>query len=163
MRKFNNEFPDAIKSEPLLAENLLGKDTPTPHEIMQKHSMTDEEFMQQLRLGRAVEMEHTNNPKVAIEIALDHINERPDYYTMLKSVERPMGESKKKVVSANYGIGKTPGVLARVGPKGQVPRAKLHVNVPKKTAVKLGIPHTHLNEAFDAPYPMTWEHGDDDE
>jgi len=163
MRQFNNEFPDAIKSEPLLAENLLNKATPTPQEIMQKHGMTDQEFMQQLRLGRAVEMEHTNNPKVAIEIALDHINERPDYYTMLKSVERPMGESKKKVVSANYGIGKTPGALARVGPKGQVPRARLHVNVPKKTAIKLGIPHTHLKEAFDAPYPMTWEHGDDNE
>ena len=222
MRQFNNEFPDAIKSEPLLAENLLNKATPTPQEIMQKHGMTDQEFMQQLRLGRAVEMEHTNNPRVAIEIALDHINERPDYYTMLKSVERPMGENKKKdksvgeleqtlrnphsykaidhamqsiarkykisaselhdkfvkhhgtipdnwakkleeFVTANYGIGKSPGVLARVGPKGQVPRAKLHVNVPKKTAVKLGIPHTHLKEAFDAPYPMDWEHGDDDE
>lgn len=37
----------------------------------------------QLALGLKVEMEHTNDPKVALEIALDHIRERPDYYSRL--------------------------------------------------------------------------------
>jgi hypothetical protein len=49
-------------------------------------------------------------------------------------------------VTFNYGIGKSPGLLVKVGTKGRVPHAKLHVNVPKKTALKLGIPHTHLKE-----------------
>ena len=47
-----------------------------------------------------------------------------------------------EVVTVNYGIGKNPGALAKVGPNGRVPRAKMHVNVDKKTAKKLGIPVT---------------------
>lgn len=37
----------------------------------------------QLEIGIAVEMEHTNNPAVAKEIALDHLAEHDDYYTIL--------------------------------------------------------------------------------
>ena len=37
----------------------------------------------QLAAGIHVEMEHTKNPKVAREIALDHLVEKPDYYTRL--------------------------------------------------------------------------------
>lgn len=44
-------------------------------------------------------------------------------------------------VSVNYGIGKNPGKLVPVGKNGRVPHAKLHVNVPKATAKKLGIPY----------------------
>ena len=42
----------------------------------------------------------------------------------------------------NYGIGKKPGMLAKVGPNGQVPHAKLHTNVSNSKAKKLGLPHT---------------------
>lgn len=42
----------------------------------------------QLLAGIRVEMEHTRDPKVAREIALDHLAETPDYYTKLKQVER---------------------------------------------------------------------------
>jgi pyrimidine deaminase RibD-like protein len=45
------------------------------------------------------------------------------------------------VPMVNYGIGASPGKLVRVGKNGQVPHAKLHVNVNKATAKKLGIPH----------------------
>lgn len=37
----------------------------------------------QLELGIKTEMEHTNNPKVAEEIALDHLTEDPQYYSKL--------------------------------------------------------------------------------
>lgn len=37
----------------------------------------------QLLIGIAVEMEHTNNKDVAKEIALDHLSEIDDYYTKL--------------------------------------------------------------------------------
>ena len=49
-----------------------------------------------------------------------------------------------EIVQVNYGIGSSPGKLVKVGPQGQVPRAKLHVNVPKATAKRLGIPHGHM-------------------
>ena len=37
----------------------------------------------QLSVGIQVEMEHTNDPKIAQEIALDHLTEDPEYYTKL--------------------------------------------------------------------------------
>lgn len=37
----------------------------------------------ELRMGIKIEMEHTNDPKKAEKIALDHLSENPVYYTML--------------------------------------------------------------------------------
>jgi hypothetical protein len=34
--------------------------------------------------GISVEMEHTNNPRIALEIAMDHLAENPDYYEELE-------------------------------------------------------------------------------
>lgn len=36
---------------------------------------------EQIKLGLKVEMEHTDDPMVAIEIAMDHLMEDPEYYT----------------------------------------------------------------------------------
>jgi len=41
----------------------------------------------QLRMGMRVEMEHTNDPRLAREIAMDHLREFPNYYTMLLQME----------------------------------------------------------------------------
>ena len=45
----------------------------------------------ELKMGRKVEMEHTKNPKIANEIAKDHLEEIPDYYTRLKKMEAKAG------------------------------------------------------------------------
>jgi len=39
----------------------------------------------QLSLGVQIEMEHTNDPDIAKEIAMDHLKEDPKYYTKLVS------------------------------------------------------------------------------
>lgn len=41
----------------------------------------------QLRKGVKVEMEHTNNPRMALEIAMDHLTEHPRYYDLLEKME----------------------------------------------------------------------------
>jgi len=41
----------------------------------------------QLAIGIAVEMEHTNDKEIAEEIALDHLSEVDDYYTQLMQAE----------------------------------------------------------------------------
>jgi uncharacterized alkaline shock family protein YloU len=41
-----------------------------------------------LAQGVRVEMEHTNDKKVAMEIAMDHLTEDPNYYEKLKQVEK---------------------------------------------------------------------------
>lgn len=40
----------------------------------------------ELALGIKVEMEHTDDPQLAMEIALDHLKEDPHYYTKLQTV-----------------------------------------------------------------------------
>jgi hypothetical protein len=42
----------------------------------------------QIKKGIAVEMEHTDDPEVAKEIALDHLTEDPEYYDKLEKMEK---------------------------------------------------------------------------
>ena len=72
-----------------LVESLLnglaaGK---TEKQVSDKHGVSIEMVMQELEKGPLVEMEHTKCPKTARLIAMDHLWERPDYYTKLKQVE----------------------------------------------------------------------------
>jgi hypothetical protein len=41
----------------------------------------------QLAKGKKVEMEHTDNPDLALEIAMDHLTEDPKYYDYLEEME----------------------------------------------------------------------------
>lgn len=40
--------------------------------------------------GQQVELEHTGNPRVALEIAMDHLVEDPCYYDKLEVMEKDM-------------------------------------------------------------------------
>jgi hypothetical protein len=53
----------------------------------------------ELRMGLRVEMEHTDDPKKAQKIALDHLAENPFYYTALKlsGIESPSAPKAKPV------------------------------------------------------------------
>jgi len=42
----------------------------------------------QLLKGMKVEREHTNNDKIAMEIARDHLSEDPEYYIKLEKMEK---------------------------------------------------------------------------
>jgi len=53
--------------------------------------------------GVKVEMEHTSDPKIAAEIAMDHLEEDEDYYKMLKEAESQWKEPSEQQKSAgNY-------------------------------------------------------------
>jgi len=43
--------------------------------------------LQQLLMGIKIEQEHTSNRMIALEIATDHLEEIPDYYTRLEKME----------------------------------------------------------------------------
>jgi hypothetical protein len=47
---------------------------------------------EQILMGIKVEMEHTTDPKVALEIAMDHLSEFPDYYSRLDTMEKDAEE-----------------------------------------------------------------------
>lgn len=50
----------------------------------------------QLKMGKKVEMEHTNNPNISEEIASDHLEEIPDYYTRLNKMEKDAEKEMRK-------------------------------------------------------------------
>ena len=65
-------------------------DNKTLEDICNKHRCNLEDLNQQLLIGLKVEKEHTDNPGIAKEIAMDHLWEDPKYYTKLKKVEESM-------------------------------------------------------------------------
>jgi hypothetical protein len=67
---------------------ILDKPTPTIQDIAKKFNKSTKYILDQLRAGIRIEKEHTDQFEVAMEIALDHLNERPDYYEVLKSAEK---------------------------------------------------------------------------
>lgn len=67
--------------------DLFGKPSPSLDQVMRKHGWDHDSLQRELDRGTQVESEHTDDPAVAREIALDHLWERPDYYQRLKRVE----------------------------------------------------------------------------
>lgn len=71
----------------------------------------------QLSLGVQIEMEHTNDPDIAKEIAMDHLTEDPEYYSKLVKA----GLAKEFQPSHNSGFGDPDQSFndpARIGKKG---------------------------------------------
>ncbi len=66
------------KSKPVMSLSKIAK----------KHGVSVEVIIDQLRMGIEVEKEHTTDKKEAQKIALQHLAEKPDYYTKLKKVEQ---------------------------------------------------------------------------
>jgi hypothetical protein len=50
----------------------------------------------ELARGIAHELEHTDDPRIATEVALDHLAEHRDYYTKLERAEKKMKPAHKK-------------------------------------------------------------------
>jgi hypothetical protein len=62
-------------------------------DIASKHGVSPARIQKQLKMGVKVEGEHTTNKEEAEGIALQHLAEKPNYYTELKKVERVKTES----------------------------------------------------------------------
>lgn len=55
--------------------------------IADKFGIDISKLKKELEMGKKVEMEHTNDKSAAKDIAMDHLAEIPDYYTLLKRLE----------------------------------------------------------------------------
>jgi DNA-directed RNA polymerase subunit RPC12/RpoP len=51
--------------------------------LVKEESKMDKDKLSQIKKGIEVEMEHTDDPKIALKIAMDHIKENPNYYDKL--------------------------------------------------------------------------------
>ena len=105
--------PSPANPNPKLESDLLDKHTPTIQDIAKKFNKTTRYILDQLKAGIRVEAEHTNQFEMAMEIALDHLNERPDYYQVLKSAEKKKITKNEAVKAVLEGISysKTSGEL----------------------------------------------------
>jgi len=67
----------------------------------------------QLIMGKEVEKEHTSDPNMALEIAKDHLEEFPNYYTALKGMEDKLKSQKEKAADVEGEVPATGRVIPR--------------------------------------------------
>ena len=101
----------------------------TVEQIAKKHRLEVSFIQKQLDMGAPIEHEHTKNQKLAIEIALQHLDEIPDYYTRLKKMEASAKKEHKKFkdvkineegLRAWFGKSKSKGKKGKKGKPGWV-------------------------------------------
>lgn len=68
----------------------------TVEQIAKKHRMDISFIQKQLDIGEPIEHEHTKDHELAMDIALQHLDEIPDYYTRLKKMEADAKKHHKK-------------------------------------------------------------------
>lgn len=68
----------------------------TVEQIAKKHRLDVSFIQKQLEMGEPIEHEHTQNHDLARDIALQHLDEIPDYYTRLKKMEADAKKHHKK-------------------------------------------------------------------
>jgi cytochrome c2 len=68
----------------------------TVDQIAKKHRLDVSFIQNQLEMGIPIEHEHTRDKVLATDIALQHLNEIPDYYTRLKKMEASAKKEHKK-------------------------------------------------------------------
>jgi hypothetical protein len=64
--------------------------------VAKKHRMDPSDIQKQLEMGIKIEHEHVTDKDTAIDIALQHLDEIPDYYTRLKKMEAGAKKEHKK-------------------------------------------------------------------
>jgi hypothetical protein len=65
-------------------------------QIAKKHRMNVSDIQKQLDMGVPIEHEHTRDKVLATDIALQHLDEIPDYYTRLKKMEASAKKEHRK-------------------------------------------------------------------
>lgn len=74
----------------------MKKRVPTERELARKHGVSVKYIIRQAEVGSTVEREHVTDHKAAYEIALQHLDEFPDYYDHLLAMEKKMKAQYKK-------------------------------------------------------------------
>lgn len=89
----------------------------SPEEIAKKHKISLETLNSQLEMGIGVESEHTGSKKMARMIALQHLEELPNYYSRLKKAEKIKEETSSGDDSLHDWFKKSSGTDPKTGRK----------------------------------------------
>ena len=74
----------------------MKKKVPTEKEIAKKHGVSVDAIIKQAEIGSTVEREHVTTHEEAYGIALQHLDEFPDYYKHLLKMEKELKAQHKK-------------------------------------------------------------------
>ena len=74
----------------------MKKKVPTEKEIAKKYGVSVDTIIRQAEIGSTVEREHVTTHEEAYGIALQHLDEFPDYYTHLLKMEKELKAQHKK-------------------------------------------------------------------
>ena len=74
----------------------MKKKVPSEKEIAKKHGVDVKYIIKQAEIGSTVEREHVTTHEEAYGIALQHLDEFPDYYTHLLKMEKELKAKHKK-------------------------------------------------------------------
>ena len=80
-RKKDDQIPGG------LAADIPGSMDDKHQTIADMHKVSKDEIDAEVEKGIEVESEHTTDPEIAHEIAMDHVYEDPEYYTKLDTIE----------------------------------------------------------------------------
>lgn len=87
---------ETTKSKSPFNEMHQVKSHKTIEQIARKHRLDVSFVKKQLEMGIPIEHEHTKDKDLATDIALQHLDEIPDYYTRLKKMESDAKKHHKK-------------------------------------------------------------------
>ena len=87
---------EETKSKSPFNETYKIKPHKTVEQIAKKHRLEVSFVQRQLEMGIPIEHEHTKDKILATDIALQHLDEIPDYYTRLKKMESDAKKHHKK-------------------------------------------------------------------
>lgn len=71
-------------------------------QIAKKHKVSVSDIEKQLKIGIPIELEHTKDKDLAKDIALQHLEEFPDYYTRLSKMEKSAKKLKEEHEESRY-------------------------------------------------------------
>ena len=94
-----------FKMAPINEDEIKGgkADGMNIEDVAEMHGMSVDDMFDEFSKGVRHEMEHTSEWRVAVEIALDHLYEDPEYYTKLEGMEMG-GESTEATTSSSAGV-----------------------------------------------------------
>ena len=106
----------------------------TVEQIAKKHRLDVSFIQKQLDMGEPIEHEHTKDHELAMDIALQHLDEIPDYYTRLKKMEASAKKEHKKFKDVKEDAGD--GVDDMDSPVHMPPMNGVHVDHEKRYCTK---------------------------
>ena len=122
-------------------------------QIAKKHRMNVSDIQKQLDMGEPIEHEHTKDHKLAMDIALQHLDEIPDYYTRLKKMEASAKKEHKKFKDVAEG---KEGLWANIHArrkKGLSPKKPGEKGYPKTLDIEEGLKQARKNVGASKCWP----------